>query len=318
MNTLKLISLFVLFTILFSCEEEKFKISEENTDPDARSEIIQAEEIMKKLQKNENIMYKNATILGDIDFTLLNDTDLMTPLLVKHHVHSSIIFYNCTFKNKIIAQKTHTDHSEICEFERSVSLMNCTFQDTIDFSSAEFNDIVNFSDSEFHLYTSFKDTNLKYKRNYFDRAKFYANTFFNHMNVNGLISFFQSQFDQNILFQKSIFSGNVKFQASVFNGSPVFDGAKFRDDVSFGYSKFQKNAMFNNVLFQGNTEFTKTVFNERIQFNNCNFYGQASYNKSVIKGVFTIKDSFFLQKKPTKKDFVIDKSAKVYLIFSSN
>ena len=87
-------------TLLISCNKEE-KI---NFD-DSRSKIIDASEINNKLSKEKNIILRNATIIGDIDFTKSKERYLVNANLIKHTINSALTFYDCTFKGKIIAHK---------------------------------------------------------------------------------------------------------------------------------------------------------------------------------------------------------------------
>ena len=55
--------------LIFSCKKEENKQKLNTNLAEARSSIIDATEINKKIAVGENLAYGNATITGDIDFT---------------------------------------------------------------------------------------------------------------------------------------------------------------------------------------------------------------------------------------------------------
>jgi len=91
----------IFAVVTFTCKNNISKQSFEDLT-DSRDQIINASEINKKIRKAQNIEYKNATIIGDINFLTSKEKYLLTPQLVKYEVNSSVIFYNCTFKGNII------------------------------------------------------------------------------------------------------------------------------------------------------------------------------------------------------------------------
>lgn len=309
MKTIHFFSIFIMLIFSYSCNEANMN-SKEN-EPDSRSNIIDASEIISKLSDGENIQYTNATIIGEIDFTKVPDDNYMTPGLKKNHVNSSLLFYNCTFKNKITAHNEHKEYMEICKFENAVTFMDCTFQDSVNFNSSEFYDLVNFSKSQFHKLANFKSAYFNYKENYFEDSKFYAVSKFNLMTVDGNISFFKAIFDGFTLFQNTKFKAVSKFQAAIFNDNTVFEGIKFYDDAFFNYAEFEKKNSFNNSFFLGRAEFIKTKFKSITEFKNCNYYGKTSYNNSEIKGVLTFEGSYFLLNEPKPNDFILDKNSNI-------
>jgi len=72
---------FVLLPVLllfFSCNHKP-----ETEIPDSRTKIINASEINKKIKNGKDIAYRNATIVGDIDFTILRLYFMIVHLKVK-------------------------------------------------------------------------------------------------------------------------------------------------------------------------------------------------------------------------------------------
>ncbi len=297
--------LMLIYIPIFFLSCQKQKPVNINEDADARSQIISSEEINNKIKTGENILYKNATITGDVDFLISNDKNFMTPQLIKHYINSSITFYNCTFKGKISAYKSFTNHYEICLFRKNITFINCTFQDSVNFSSSEFQDLVNFNESVFQNFTSFKATVFNYNKNYFENTHFIKNAEFNMMHVNGNISFFKSEFDAKVIFQLTKFMFQVQFGASVFHDNVDFSNIKFYDDLLFNYAEFVKSVNFNGSIFNGRTEFIQTKFNYISEFTNCFFYGKINFDKSDAKGIIKFLNNYYSINKPERKDFVL-------------
>ena len=296
---LTFLSLLVLST---SCKQkaENTDILQDTINQEARAKIINVSEINSKIKNEENIVYKDATIVGDIDFLYSEDFNLETPILQKHHVNSSVLFHNCTFKGKVTAQKQEKELLKISEFNKNITFIKCTFQDTVNFTSSDFNDLVNFSESIFQEFVSFEAGAFNFKKNYFNKSHFQKPAKFNLVFANGDMNFFETIFDDNVLFQLAKFNNPVNFGASKFNKNADFTSVKFFDDVFFNYSEFLKKVNFNNSVFKARVEFIKVKFNYISEFKDCNFFSKTKYNNSEIIGVFSFENSVFYISNPEK------------------
>ncbi|NPA68921.1 MAG: hypothetical protein GXO50_09970 [Chlorobi bacterium] len=285
----------VFFSILFfSCKQN----NQENEIPDSRSRIIEASVINKKIKKGEGIAYRNATIIGDIDFTGSNDASLITGNLIKHYVNSAIVFSNCTFKGKISAFEKHDKYNKITEFKKGASFFDCTFQDTVDFTSSEFKDIAVFSSSIFQKEVLFRAAYFGDKGLRFNKTRFIKNAKFNMLKTAGICNFSDAVFDGNVVFQLSEFEDPVYFNAARFNENSDFTKVKFNDDVFFNYAEFYKTIRFSSSGFRARTEFIKTEFNLISEFKNSLFYGEVKFKDAKISGIITFENSIFFISDP--------------------
>jgi len=296
-----------ILALLFSCNKEKENVNTEDIKQkqEAREKIIQASEINTKIKNQENILYKDVTIIGDINFLISEDKNLTTPFMENHYINSSILFHNCTFKGKVIAKKNIEDIINISVFKKNTTFLNCTFQDTVNFSYSDFYGLVNFSESIFQELVNFEASSFNYKKNYFRKSRFEKPLRFNMVNVFGDIDFFESFFDDKVLFQLSKFKGNTNFGATKFNANADFSNTKFKDDVFFNYAEFYKTISFNNASFWERTEFLNVKFNFISEFKDCLFYGKTKFEQSEIIGVFYFTSSIFYISNPKEFDINI-------------
>lgn len=288
--------------LIFSCNKavKNTDIKQVEKKQEAREKIIQASEINSKIKNQENILYKDVTIIGDITFLSSDDKNLVTPFMETHYINSSILFHNCTFKGKIIAKKTTADIINICNFKKNTTFINCTFQDTVDFSYSDFYGLVNFSESSFQELVNFEASSFNYKKNYFRKVRFEKPLRFNMINIVGDIDFFEAIFDAKSLFQLTKFKDITNFSSTKFNENSDFSNVKFKDDVFFNYAEFYKTISFNNSIFNERTEFINSKFNFISEFKNCLFKGRTKFENSEIIGVFYFTNSIFYISNPNK------------------
>ncbi len=304
--------IFLFFLLaLFSCTQVQEKEPGENKDvskqSEARSEIIDAQEINQKIAEGETILYKNATIVGDVDFCVSQDKDMVNPQLLKHYINESVTFYNCTFKGKVIAQHQTPRQINVCRFRKHLTFMHCTFQDSVNFHMSDFDEVVNFSHSEFQSLSKFSAGTFMYRQNFFRRTKFIKIANFDLINVYGNIDFFESEFFDDAIFQLSEFSKTANFNSTIFHGNTDFSNIKFADDAFFNYSEFTKKSIWINLVFRGRAEFNYAIFKTLTNFTKCIFYRQPEFSESNIKGIFTFKDNTLLSGKVSPNDFPAQK-----------
>ncbi len=288
MKTYTLIFTVILF-LFVSCKKEEAKTE----IPDSRTKIVNSSEINKKIKNGEDIAYRNATIIGNIDFTNSGDVSLITKNLMKSYVNSAVVFYDCTFKGKVFSFKRNKNFNTVTNFNKSISFINCTFQDTVDFTSSDFNGTVNFSNSFFQQFVSFKSAFFGIHGLIFTKTHFIKYSKFNMMHVFGNCNFSDAVFDENVLFQLSEFDNAVYFNAAKFQKNINFTKVKFNDDVFFNYAEFYKLLQFNTSVFRGRTEFVKSKFNMISEFKNCLFLSETKFSDAELKGILTFKNSVF-------------------------
>jgi len=169
--TAYLLIAFSFFIFLGSCKQE---VKKEKVNLEARSEIIDAKEINQLLKSGKNVAFKNSTITGDIDFAKFGNQNIELPGLVRSTIKSSVTFMNCTFKGKLIGQKSDSIKSSFTTFNKNLTFVKCTFQDELVFKETVFTGIVIFRDSEFYGKTDFTGAVFNFEKNYFSKDKFFA------------------------------------------------------------------------------------------------------------------------------------------------
>lgn len=306
---LKILTLSFLL-VIFSCKNsEKNETDIENS----RGKIIDASEINNKIKNGEAIQYKNATIIGDIDFTNSSEKSIETPQLIRNYVNSSIIFSNITFKGKIIAHKSDTAYSNYTTFNKSISFFGCTFQDKVDFSRAQFNAIFNISNSDFQEDITFDGAIFEFQKNYFTKNKVLKNALFNLVVFNGDIQFMNTEFFQNVNFQMAKFHGMTQFSNTKFKKNVEFGLINANSDIFFNYSDFAKTVNFNGSIFRGRTEFQNAKFNFISEFKNILFMGNIKFDNATFLGVADFENTIFYVSDISKQNINIEKGTNIML-----
>jgi hypothetical protein len=179
-------------------------------------QTIAATEIMKDLRAGKDISISNATIVGNLDFTLMEEQIEKLPSkrippkrnnTIKCKVLSKVSFTNCIFKNHVLAyipDGDNTGYTFIADFEDDAIFQDCTFKRKALFKHSVFKKTASFAGSRFYEDTSFKH------------------------------AIFESHGD----FMSVKFESDMTFKHAIFKKLGRFDNAIFKDNISFKHSMF--------------------------------------------------------------------------------
>ena len=188
---------------------------------------VSANEIIKAVKNGRTVSYKNATIVGVLDFTFMDAAMKKLPSKkrwwnsvsnkIEKQIESPISFINCTFEDDVLAYIPDEDsgYTFTANFESKAIFKNCTFERKAMFKYSEFDREASFEGTKFNSYSTFK------------YAKFSRD-----------ISFKNTSFDEEATFKYAKFDRNVSFADAVFKETATFKYAKFHDGVSFNSTVF--------------------------------------------------------------------------------
>ena len=212
-------------------------------------ETISASKIMEDLQMGKDISYTDVTIVGDLDFTYMEEKLPDLPRKSKwwnnggsnevdESIEGSISFVNCTFRGDVLAY-IHDDPSGYtftADFERAVRFKNCTFNRNAMFKYSEFDNRVDFSGSSFDRKTTFKYAE-------FDEEADFSGTRFDDD-----ATFKYAQFDEGGSFKNAVFeeSWNIKYMNA--RGDFDINGLEVRDDIDAKYTKINGQSFTNYLV----------------------------------------------------------------------
>lgn len=193
---------------------------------------INASKIMSDLKSGKSIVYKNATIVGTLDFTKMDEKLSKLPKRKKsswwrngssdnkivEEIKQRVSFENCTFEDNVYAYIHDEDsgYTFTADFNDDAIFKNCTFKEMAMFKYSSFEEAADFSDTKFNGISTFKD------------AKFKSD-----------VSFVNTRHDEDATFKNTQFSNKVSFANSTFKESATFKYAQFKEGVSFNKTRFE-------------------------------------------------------------------------------
>jgi len=236
---------------------------------------IEASAIMKDLKAGKTISYKNATIIGVLDFTFMEEAQEKLPRKKKNSwwnmggssntienlIEVKISFQNCTFKNDVLAYipDEESEYTFTASFKEEVIFENCNFESKAMFKYSRFEQNTEFSGSIFK-----DDTTFKWAK--FDKA----------------IGFSKTNFKEISTFKYATFKKYVSFSEAVFEDSVIFKYTKFNDGVSFENTNFEEDLNIKYMEVYGDFNITgmKVGYDIDSKYTKIN---DRSFNKHLLK-----------------------------------
>jgi uncharacterized protein YjbI with pentapeptide repeats len=239
-------------------------------EPDSSSTqrpVIQAREILAKIERGEDVEYDGVIVEGDLDITGLK---LRTVHVERTEGEKQL---GLTDERKVISSQITIADSEIqgkanftnAHFEKPVSFGGAKFtggdadfrraefaRGIADFRRAEFaRGIADFRRAEFGGDADFGGAKFTGGCAYFGRAEFGEYAYFEGAEFGGYVSFGGAKFTgEYAYFGRAEFSGYADFGGAEFGGDAIFRGAEFGGDADFGGAKFtSEDVSFEDTKF---------------------------------------------------------------------
>lgn len=221
---------------------------------------VKASQIIDQINAGKSVQYKNAEIVGNLDFTSIKnvtvdekskrnrDRNKGSTLTYWCHVKSPVSFINCVFKGDVLAyvNKDRENETYNAIFYKDVDFQGCDFQGKSAFKYVKFEGDANFKNTQYHDEALFKYT------------KFSTDVSFSNSSFHKDANFKYTEFPESAFFDKTAFKRLANFKYAEFPVGVTYEGAQFKGEANFKYTKFHEPVNFDNVAFDGDVDFKYT------------------------------------------------------------
>ena len=105
----------------------------------AEQKEMKAKDLLKVLEKGKSLEIANVIILDDLDFTTLENEQMLSANQVQVVVPENVFFYNCIFMGKVTTSGTKAISSKEVQkqmkFEQNFVFQNCDFRGEVNFDN---------------------------------------------------------------------------------------------------------------------------------------------------------------------------------------
>lgn len=261
---------------------------------------VKASTIIDQINAGKAVQYKNAEIVGNLDFTSIKDVTVDekskanrflskgSTIVYLYHVRSPLSFIDCVFTGDVLAYIHDDDENET---------HNAIFYDDVDFQGCNFQGKSAFKYVKFKTKANFKNTQYNDEA-LFKYAKFSTDISFSDSRFNDEANFKYTKFSADVSFSNSHFSKEANFKYTKFPEGVNFDKVTFQRLANFKYAKFPKGVSFKDAQFMGDADFKYTKFSEPVNFDGVVFEDDVNFKYTEIDGKSFTK---YLVEKKLKK-----------------
>ncbi len=268
---------------------------------------VKAEQIIELLNNGKNILLVEKTIIGDLDFTKIDNKYARTQNIIIANIENSVSFIKCKFEGNIIAFNVDDSKKGFFSiFEKNLTFSECIFKGEVNFRQTEIKGLSNFSKSTFEKKASFEGVVFNSLNTFFNDVFFEDEAKFTSSSFMGKTTFMNTNFSKKTGFNNAFFMKNVNFSSTNFKGYTNFYSIHSNSDFIINYANFHNEIIFGNSRFFGRTEFIKTFSKEKITIKDNIFYFDTKFNESTFKNKADIRNNTFIASKPELNDFTVE------------
>ena len=265
------------------------------------SRMVDAGEILKKIELGQPVQYDNVVVTGDLDLSGLNAHTLpaqrtarkssagRTVVASPIRITDSVILNDVNFDNAILENVTDFQGTK---FISRVSMSDARFNDLVNFNRTEFGEAADFSLSRFGQLASFSYAQFNQTAIFID-AFFGQEAIFVTAQFNQIAYFQRTQFRQYADIRSVTFNRGARFEAAQFNRTANFKLTRFLQDADFRKSRFLQDASFSNAQFNQTAIFIDAFFGQEARFVNAQFNQNAYFQRAQFRQYADIKGARF-------------------------
>jgi uncharacterized protein YjbI with pentapeptide repeats len=232
---------------------------------------INASDIIAKINRGEAVSYKNATIVGDLDLTQLQNMKVVNKPDNRYStteylstVTVPLTFENCTFRGDVLAYfNPDMEGVKVLGKNKKNEVYNTNFEKAVRFENCEFEGASAFKYSRFKENASFAGSGFKNEAN-FKYSKFSGDADFSDTRYGKEANFKYTDLPRLASFKGAIFNREANFKYTKFGREADFRQANFRGLANFKYTKVSDRMNLEKATFEGGDDFKYTQVNNRI------------------------------------------------------
>ena len=211
--------------------------------------------IIETINNEQDVNYENVSIIGVLNFTDLDNTELIENNMYQSNIQVSIRFDNCIFTDTIIGYFNDDDNlSYNAVFYEDVIFTNCIFEEEFLFKYSKFENNADFTYNHFKNRILFKYTTFTYPISFISNI-FELEADFKYTNFEGSVNFSDVKFYDIAKFKyiKSKVDGDnpytVEFEAEMVYNRMVLYQADVLHSHNVDLGMFTNNNRINQVFF---------------------------------------------------------------------
>ncbi len=269
------------------------------------SKVVQASEILAKIERGELVDYKDVIIEGDLNLSKLNlPRDNTGKFIVKSKINiiRSLVKGNMDFSSVVFQKSVNFEYTNL---SNGASFKRSEFGENVNFGEAYFGNDGYFRGARFYGDAAFERVRFSDGASFrvvefcgdvhFNDAQFADNAYFWKAKVDGDAHFNNTNFICDADFIEVVFGGHAYFADANFDGIANFEEATFIENSLFKNARFNGNSYFKYVQFVSDADFSEDQFNKNANFVRSTFGEYVNFNKAVFRSDLKFNRAKFVQ-----------------------
>jgi hypothetical protein len=260
--------------------------------------VIEARELLTRIENGDPLIYDHVAIVGDIDITRLDLPLIHCERPAGQEQTAVVVASKIQIRNSEFQGSVNFAHVLLRE---ALDLCGCTFLQEARFKGASFSGGAGFESCSFKRYATFRDANFlgsaRFQGAHFSAIANFGNAVFDCPAHFGsarfsklCTNFGEASFLEEADFTQAKFAGTANFRQTSFGRSASFWKAIFLADSNFQGAKFMGYASFQSAQLSGNADFRGANFNEELNMEFASFQGNA-----IFLGSYLAKEANFFR-----------------------
>lgn len=221
----------------------------------AQTQEIKASEIVKLLKKGKNVEFANKIILNDLNFTEIENLQMLSSSQMQNVVESNIFFVNCVFMGNVVTNGTYKSVAVQTKFNNNLVFQNCDFRGKVDFENTVVIGRLCFNKAKFRFDALLNNMTIYAKDSYLSEIE-----------AEGKMQLINSSFAGNLYLMDCSFQNGVSLQNATIAGKLLANGMKSTKTAEFDMMTVGNTANFNYSTFDSNPTFIQTHFTQGAEF----------------------------------------------------
>lgn len=231
---------------------------------------ITVEQLLSDINKGVPLIYRDATIDGDLIFTEAGQAVPLTPNTMVVTISTPLYFERCQFNGKVSGFMDTGDTVRISRFMAAVTFQNCRFEAAVDFRGTTFEHHLTLNNSLFDQDVSLQAVRLSGDLR-LEQTVFSSSLFLQEAIIHGTCWAKEATILGQFSAQQADFWQNAVFAGVTTHGYADFGLVHFRRSAFFEYGKFHHRINYSSTIFRHRAEWTKAQFDEAVDFQNAWF-----------------------------------------------
>ena len=263
-----------------------------------KNKTIEADEIIRLIDKGKPVELADKIIMGDLDFTQIKNKYIDGCAIVSHDIAVPVTFVKCVFMGNVTGFCEKNRAVNVVRFCRNTSFKQCDFRGNLNLNQNTVDGDFILAESVFRENVSLDYLHIKGRNAHMWEINAEKNFSMSYSQTEGMLNMMDAQFHseaslQGIRCNEAQFS-NMKARHSIDLSLATFNGK-----VIFNYAQIDGNADLSNVRFLDRVDIYKSRFANNTNLQNTTFYGKTRFNGTSFAGINT-DGAIFLQKPDTE------------------